>query len=247
MKIEKTLDYGQFKRLSGNRDINEGHVRALERAVSKKDMLSANPIIVNEKLEIIDGQHRLEVAKRNELPIYYVIVSDSDIEDVRLLNTFQKQWSIAHYVSSYAKLGNKHYRKLQAFQEETGIPLSISASLLMPDKNDEEIKGSLHHRTTMPNILRSGLFKVTDEESARDFAQKLDSYRPYTVENLTRNREFIDAIHRLYFDLGINHEEILRNLEASEKLLPRRPTVNDYLRDLEDVYNYRKSIRERFF
>lgn len=247
MKIESTVDYGQFKRLSGNRDINEGHIRALQRSVEKKNMLSANPIIVNEGLEIIDGQHRLAVAERLNVPIYYVIIS-GDIDDVRRLNTFQKHWSVSHYVHSYAKLGNKNYRKLLAFQEDTAIPLTISASLLMPEKNDEEIRGSLHHRTTMPSVIRAGLFKVTDEEGARAFAQKLEDYKAYTVENLTRSREFIDALHKLYFDLGVEHEVMLKNLEDSGKLLPRRPAVRDYLRDFEDVYNYRKSTGAvRFF
>ena len=34
-----------------------------------------NPIVVNEKMEIIDGQGRFEVCKEKGLPIYYNIVN----------------------------------------------------------------------------------------------------------------------------------------------------------------------------
>lgn len=249
MKIEKTRNYDQFKTLGGNRSINEGHIRTLEKSIQKTNLLRANPIVVNAKMEMIDGQHRWVVAKRNDLELYFVVVAEGDIETVRMLNANQKQWAVETYINSYAKLGHKDYRKLIAFCESNSLALTIGASLLMPNLDaDGNKSGKLNHRSEMPRTLRNGQFRITHYDEAQLFADRLKDYEAHAVENLIKNREFIDALYKVYTEHGIEHEVMIRNLEDSDKLLVKRGSVKDYLRDLEDVYNYRKSSGQlRFF
>jgi hypothetical protein len=54
----KTKDYARFKTLGGNRQLNELHLKRLLSSVMVKNLLFANPILVNEKFEIIDGLNR---------------------------------------------------------------------------------------------------------------------------------------------------------------------------------------------
>ena len=78
------MDYGQFKYIKGNRELVEAHVRKLSDQISKKDFQI--PIIVNEKMEVCEGQHRLEAYKSLGMPITYMIIAGLEIQDIIKLN-----------------------------------------------------------------------------------------------------------------------------------------------------------------
>ena len=77
MKIHTTTDYDQFKYIAGNRDVVEAHVKSLSEQITIKDFQI--PIIVNEKMEVCEGQHRLEAYKALSIPITYIIKEGLDI------------------------------------------------------------------------------------------------------------------------------------------------------------------------
>lgn len=52
--VYETNDYSQFKRLVGYRELKESHVQKLIKSFQKNGEF-LNPIIVNEKMEIIDA------------------------------------------------------------------------------------------------------------------------------------------------------------------------------------------------
>ena len=59
--IYETRDYKAFSFITGNRNINKSHLEKLRK--SMMEMLIPIPIVVNEKLQIIDGQHRYMICK----------------------------------------------------------------------------------------------------------------------------------------------------------------------------------------
>ena len=112
-KIYKTTDYSVFKYLKGNRAVNELHVRRLVEAIKEKDLQV--PIIVDEKMNVVEGQHRLEAYKIVGNPILYIMKSDVDLSDVRRLNSVSRKWNLTEYLMSYVKLGNRDYELLEWF------------------------------------------------------------------------------------------------------------------------------------
>lgn len=82
--VNKTEDYFQFTIPQFSRELNEKAIQMVVDFVDqKKDgrmrrlvmiglMLDANPIFVNKKMTVIEGKHRLEIARRLELPVSYV-------------------------------------------------------------------------------------------------------------------------------------------------------------------------------
>lgn len=68
--MEKTKNYSLFKKYAKNRDIDGRHVEKLIASIKTANLLDCEPILVNEKMEVIDGQHRLEAAKSLNLDIY---------------------------------------------------------------------------------------------------------------------------------------------------------------------------------
>ena len=101
-QIEKTRNYGMFKFLIGNRPLRKPALRKLKLAIEYDNQLGIHPIIVNNNLEVIDGQHRLEVAKELGVDIYY-IKSDS-VKDDHLIscNVNQLQFDCANYIEFFA-------------------------------------------------------------------------------------------------------------------------------------------------
>jgi len=71
-KILITYDYEIFKRMRGNRILNNSHVKNLVKSMKEKYL--PQPILVNKDMEIIDGQHRFAAAEELNLPIHYLII-----------------------------------------------------------------------------------------------------------------------------------------------------------------------------
>ena len=71
-QVQTSSDYAKFKTLIGNRKPNELHIKRLISSFKERYLFS--PILVNEKMQIIDGQHRFLSAKELNLPINYLVV-----------------------------------------------------------------------------------------------------------------------------------------------------------------------------
>lgn len=86
-KVYETYDYDKFHIMEkGNRDID--HDKKI--ALSMKEDFLFSPILVNEKMEIIDGQNRFFASKALGKPIYYIIKNGYGIREVRILNSNAK-------------------------------------------------------------------------------------------------------------------------------------------------------------
>ena len=72
-KVYKTNDLSIFKQIGGNRVPNLQHIKRLSQSISVYGM-KCNPILVNEQMEVIDGQHRLAAAKEANSFVYFVVV-----------------------------------------------------------------------------------------------------------------------------------------------------------------------------
>lgn len=108
-QIYVTYDYDKFLKLDGNRD-----VKSINKILKSIDTVGQvlSPILVNEKFEIIDGQHRLEAFRARGLPVYYIIQEGIGYAECQNLNIGQSNWSTLDYVKSYASQGDENYQYL---------------------------------------------------------------------------------------------------------------------------------------
>ena len=113
IKVYVTSDYDMFKKMLGNRDI-KSEARIIE-SIQTVGYI-CNPIIVNEKYEILDGQNRLAALKELELPVYFIVQPKAGIEVCRALNIGRRNWSTCDYIDSYAEIGDNmpSYKRLQS-------------------------------------------------------------------------------------------------------------------------------------
>lgn len=160
--VYSTIDYSIFKKLSGNRELYPNNVKRLVRIIEKEPEFTAdNPIRVNEKMEVIDGQHRLAAFKeyesgKNMTPrLYYIIDKKGTLNSARQLNAGQKPWLPIDYALAYAEEGNKNYQIYVKLSQKYKVNHEILATVLAGDKSG--------NRT---GTFRSGLFTVKDEKDA---------------------------------------------------------------------------------
>ena len=97
IQVHTTNNYSLFKTLNGNRDVNQLHLTRLKESMKKNHLTTI--IMVNEKLEIIDGQHRFLISQELKLPINYIISKNYGLNEVQILNANMKNWQTVDYVN----------------------------------------------------------------------------------------------------------------------------------------------------
>jgi hypothetical protein len=225
--IKKSTRYSDFKTVKGNRLISKEHYKNLLQSINGKNLLHLNPIIVNSKMEVIDGQHRLQVAKTLHIPIYYVQGNGLDYQDVVMFNNTMKTWTMEDYAKGYIALGFSEYAKLESFKNKWQLSMSNAIAILSGD-------GSVH--SAKYSKFKAGLFEVINQDWAEQFAQRLHDIAPLTSENTWKDRDFIRALSTIYTK-GVNHEVLMERLQRYGSVIYRRANLTDYLRTFEDVYN----------
>lgn len=169
MEIKKTKDYEIFKSITSNRDINRLHVKKLSQSIKERNLLWAKPPLVNERMEIIDGQHRLEACMLVKADFYYVVAKGLTKDDMAILNTNQKNWTGADFINFYTIEKKKDYQELSKLIN-TFDDLKVSMLITFTGGH----KG-----------LREGLYKAVNVSRARqvcEWIMKLKKGHPFVLE-----------------------------------------------------------------
>jgi len=128
--IEKTTNYEMFKKSSANRPISQTNLARIVSSIRSKNLLEFRPIIVNDRMEVIDGQHRLEAAKVVGVEIWYKIDKESQTEDILLLNLNQKNWDLGDFLNYYTSSDKEEYVKFDAFIKKENVDIRQGLRLL---------------------------------------------------------------------------------------------------------------------
>ena len=115
-KVYITKDYSIFKRLVGNRDIPESRISKIVESIQTIGWVH-NPIIVNEKMEVIDGQGRLTALQRLKMPVEYIIAEGAGNKECIYMNMNMVNWKLPDFIKSYAEQGNENYQRLLSLME----------------------------------------------------------------------------------------------------------------------------------
>lgn len=238
--IYKTKDLSIFNSIEGNRIIKEGHVAKLKNSMLNKYLFS--PIIVNEKLEVIDGQHRLralkEIKKENEksLPVYYIIVEGYNLPDVQKYNMNTSNWGYLDYAKSYAGLGNKHYKKCLEFYNKYGFGITLTIAMLKGNKS--RLSGGYDK-----DNFCSGNFKIKNLKKAESLADKITSLKKYI--DCYNKRSFALAMIKMLNKDRFNFNRFKNKLSYQANKLNYPSTTNQYLEVIEEIYNYKSRAKNK--
>lgn len=228
-KIHKTTDYSKFKYLKGNRETNKAHKASLNKSIHKNGALFSI-IIVNEKFEIIDGQHRFEIFQELGLPIYYVIKRGYGLKHVQTYNQNSKNWSLKQFLESYVGMGLEDYKVFKFFHDKYNFGYRESMVMLTGGSKDNSV--------TITKKFKAGTFKATSLQSAVDVADKIYDFAKYYEQ--FKRRGFVLAIIKLIRNHDeYDHDQMLAKVKYQSAKLTDQVTVDNYLKVLEKIYNYK--------
>lgn len=234
--IYKTTEYKfdvVLNQLKGNRRLSKSHIRKLAESIGQDaSSLPYSPIIVNEKNQIIDGQHRYAACEQLGLPVYYMVWKGSTIEDAQRLNANSKNWTPWDYAFSFASQRNDNYAKYILFKQHYGLNHDIAMRYLALGEP---------MTTTM---FKSGKMIVVDFAKSKQIAEALlelgDYYEGY------KRRSFALAFLTIWLYGNYNHEHMIRQCRLwGKKAFRDYPLQADNERMIEKIYNYGSADKTR--
>lgn len=228
-----TKEYNKFKTILGNRTIVPAHVEGLCAAIERKNLLEYYPILINEKMEVIDGQHRLMAAAKLNLEVTYKVVNGLKLEDVMSVNTSSRSWSIMNFIDCYIQLDSPDYLRLKEFMDEHDLSPGIAAGLL---------QGFGYGGGHISNVIKSGKFAVNTPDKAEKIANQLNQLKKHSVYQLKSDRTFIKALWEVNDVKDFDFKRLIAKIEQSSAVLEKQHTLQQYLLQIEELYNFNAKI-----
>jgi len=233
--VQKTNDYTKFKTKQGNRELNKLHLKRLMSSVKELDLLHANPILVNERFEIIDGQHRFEVCQELKKPVYFIVVKGLGLNEIQVLNANSKNWKIEDYIDGYCSMGKSDYLELKKYIKSTNLGVTVLVALFCGSDNGDYI-----------TTLKNGDLKITHKMRGLVILKWINEWETHYA-GFSR-RSFVLALAHLYSVKGYNHDKMMQKIKYQSAKLVDSINTKTYLALLEEIYNYKeRGEKLRFF
>lgn len=237
-RIKREYRYGLFKRIEGNRPLDENHIKKLMNSISEHGWYT-NPILVNERFEIIDGQHRFECMKRMNLPVEYVMMNGLTVNSCADLNDCVKRWKMDDYINLYAAQGNDSYVALQQLSEKyRGVVGAICIARLM--------KGFGASNGSDQNAVKTGRYKakmsMMEADRILGFVQ---SCIAETDKVRGRRESVIAALVFAYSMEGVNRDRLRTVYVQNCGKFGEINTIRYALEQIEKAYNRNLVLENR--
>lgn len=228
--IYEENNYEVFKRLPDNRDVLEARISKLIASMTERYI--CNPIIVNEKMEVIDGQGRFEARKAMGVPIHYIVVPGATADDCRRMNKYNTKWTQLDFAKSYAKKGYEAYQLLLKGCKDFALPISTILRL-----SNHSSRPS-HNKNIMTIFERGELeFSQNDYETVEkctNISNDIINALQYTGRI---NDAFRTGIKIVCETEGYNHQRMIKNCKKSRSSYVQMGKIGDQLIEFERIYN----------
>lgn len=232
-KINQTKNYEMFIFRDDNRDkIDHAHVARLRQSILTCNMLDLKPILVNGRMEIIDGQHRFLAAKSLGADIYYQIQDELDSREVMLLN-ISKAWGAMDYLNYWVNNGGVEYIKLLTFMKDNDLSLRVALNIC--------IGSSIFNYKK----FKEGEFKFHEDVDGEalqlcwdtiEYIRKMNGFSPYTESS-----RFWRALIKLVTHHRFNPVKWRNNLKRMVERCTAKASANDYCKMLMEIYNWKNA------
>lgn len=223
-----TSDYGSFKRLEGNRAVSAARAKKIRKSIEVNGYIKS-PIAVNENMEVIDGQGRLEALSQLGMPVHYYIVPGAGREQCIAMNIYGTPWNIIDYVKSYKENGVESYKYLDALIE-THRSMQLSVILF-----------AIAGKESQNDYIKNGTFQCTREAylMADRVLEKCERASK-SVATIPGNNQFVyKALIFAFTHVELDEERMFMCLERSKGNMRRCGTVKEALDLLSEIYNYK--------
>lgn len=230
--LKSTKNYDMFVLRPDNREsISYEHVNRLARSIKQRNMLDMKPVLCNEKMEILDGQHRFLAAKQVGETVYYSIEENITPLDMLKLQ-ISKQWNYQDYLNYFVKHEYEDYKKLAEFMKKTQLNIRVSLMLLIGRGRSEYEKfkeGTFKFNADMVQDNYTQIWETVD------FVRQNNGARPFQ-----NGISFWKALIMLHRHPNFKIESWRKNLEKFVQRIIAKPSQKEFMFMVQEIYNYRQ-------
>lgn len=238
-----TDEYKKFKIIDGNRPIN--HAKKIMESIREIGMLW-QPILVNERFEIVDGQGRFLAMKTLGLPVIYIVQEGLTIKEVRYLNQNATIWNVEDYIHSYATGDDAKdaYRNLEVVRRQ--FP-EFSQNTIMKAASKYGLN------TYRSNVIKDGTYDEMDFGSMNNAIRRLAKLREVS-QLLPDDYKFKSVLlHGVIFceyiaetDADFSIDQLVDSIRKNYRYVEPARNVSLAISNLNYMYNYKRSEKNRY-
>lgn len=238
VKIYFTREYTRFAKLNGNRQLNMAKINKIKKDIEAGlDMLKLCPILVaakGELLEVIDGQHRLEVAKQVGSCVWYIIADELTLAEIAKVNSRTEKWKGGDFINCYSQQGNESYVLLEAYMQKYKFPVGVAVKLLAT--------GSILSDASFVNkeLFESGQFVANKRAEAMEIGDTILKFSSFSGH---KTRAFIVAICKILDAKKVAIADVIAAYNNHSDKLKLCANPKGYLLALETIMNIGKHVR----
>lgn len=242
--IYTTTDYDGFVFTDWNRDVSNARVVKMVESIKKVGWLP-EPVMVNEKFEVIDGQSRVKALEKLGMPVQFCIRKGVGRKECQALNLFQKNWTTRDYINSYIADGNDNYIWLKDMLEKYSAltPQIVQSCVASKGKAKHMNGGAITYKITS-GTLKLNFFERTYVEDELFYLSRFTN-----INRVVGGRKdvFYAALVFIYRLDGIDKERVCKVLNnACYDGIVASGTIEGWLQQIESLYNSRLKKRNQY-
>ena len=214
--IMVTENYDMFKKIGGNRKINKANYAKIVKSMKEEQLII--PIVVNEKYEIIDGQHRFTACIDLGKPVYFYMVRGYVLEQVKRANIASSNWKKENYLDMFIAEKNEIYIEFEEIKERYDLNISnlLKIFAIVQEKQSARVGYEFENVT----------FTLDGKMEVLRFLTALEDFNFF---KFYKSNNFLIAFTRLYFKSEYDHDKMKTKLITHRNSLEKRSTSDEYL------------------
>jgi hypothetical protein len=240
-QIQTTKNYNQFASITGNRNLNSGKIDKIVTDVNAGfNMLPYYPIIVfkdGDLYRIIDGQHRFEVSKKTDNDVHFVVCENITLKQIATLNSRGEKWKPTDFMNCYIKLGLSDYEEVLYIMQQYKINIKLAVDLLMYYKH--------HGGQNSSETFQDGNFKCNFKKETIELLDLVQSI--FGRYRFCFDRYLVGAVLKLQEVGKCDFVELQAKVSMAPMSMDKQADLKSYLNNIEQVYNFKNSIRRTIF
>ena len=214
----ETNNYSQFSFFKDNRVVNRAHVKNLIESIEELGYIKGKPIIINDKFQIIDGQHRFLACQELDLPIIYEFQEVVDYHKTMItLNKSQSNWNLGDYVNLHAKQLIECYVRLLQFEDKHKFGISNSIAICFGPRSGTQIRNG---------------YSFPLNRKREEIAKFLYECKPYL--SYWKTSKFITAVCEVF--RRCEKADIVK-LQSKSMAFKQQANTTDYIQLFENIIN----------
>lgn len=228
------MDYSNLVNGEGQRSLTAKGIMQLTASVDEVGLCTC-PVVIKGKDEykgkyiVVDGWHRVTVAKKNNTDIICDIVDpDCTIQELMvILNTTMINWRPKDFLNfGITYHNNKDYVLLNEIWEETGISLIALYTIFSYDLTATEAKRRFERGIWLMSTKFLGNRVIS-------YAQDINKYMPFSC-----NANFLRGFVKCVDKMGFNFEHLLSQIKKFPNHIHDGDKPNQHAEMINKIYNH---------